>query len=516
MIELRRGPQILPRRLGALFVAVVLLALLASLSALPAPAPAKARKAPVVTSISPEKLTIGERLTIRGRHFKRGRNRNTVVFKRDGARAVFVKAELSTAKLMRVTVSGRLAQFLAVRNGTSQFTRFRVRILAERFGRAFTRAALSPMIGPEKPPAPPVPPSASSDGDCDSDGVRNGSDADDDNDLLTDVIEARLRTDACKLDSDGDGAGDGYEFQSALDLNDDEFQEPNLSLPYPEKRPYPNALFADSRIDFDGDGLSLAEEHKLWSETGSPASGLGGLNYSDGLQYSIHARGADGRRRGSLMAASYDKHESFLAWATSSGYLTVVLADGQSHDIRDFDRNGSVSTSRDLETTITPEVFYNSELRYYDFDEDGRLSDDERDEDADGLTNYDESHGRLLPAYWTACYVKEGAYPVPYAGTDLADADTDGDGVRDGADDQDHDDIPNLMEMSRNAASGRTVVSPCNDASAPVSSTPARGWVNPFNPCLPDIASRTCSRHPDLGAVFAPFSSSTPRYVVLN
>ena len=34
-----------------------------------------------------------------------------------------------------------------------------------------------------------------------------------------------------------------------------------------------------------------------------------------------------------------------------------------------------------------------------------------------------------------------------YAGTDLVDADTDGDGVRDGADDQDHDDIPNIMEL---------------------------------------------------------------------
>ncbi len=60
------------------------------------------------------------------------------------------------------------------------------------------------------------------------------------------------------------------------------------------------------------------------------------------------------------------------------------------------------------------------ELRYFDFDGDNRLSDDERDEDADGLTNYDESHGPMLPAFWTGCYKKEKPYPVPYSATDLA------------------------------------------------------------------------------------------------
>ena len=59
----------------------------------------------------------------------------------------------------------------------------------------------------------------------------------------------------------------------------------------------------------------------------------------------------------------------------------------------------------------------------------------------------------MTPEYWTACYASEKPYTITYAGTDLVDADTDGDGVRDGADDQDHDDIPNVMELSRNAAS---------------------------------------------------------------
>ncbi len=63
----------------------------------------------------------------------------------------------------------------------------------------------------------------------------------------------------------------------------------------------------------------------------------------------------------------------------------------------------------------------------------------------------------MTAGYWKGCYDKEKPFPIEYAGTDLVDPDSDGDGVRDGADDQDHDDIPNVMELSRNAASGRAI-----------------------------------------------------------
>jgi hypothetical protein len=56
--------------------------------------------------------------------------------------------------------------------------------------------------------------------------------------------------------------------------------------------------------------------------------------------------------------------------------------------------------------------------------------------------------------WWTSCYAGEVAYPVQYGGTDMTNPDTDGDTVLDGADDQDHDDIPNIMEVSRIASSG--------------------------------------------------------------
>ena len=87
-------------------------------------------------------------------------------------------------------------------------------------------------------------------------------------------------------------------------------------------------------------------------------------------------------------------------------------------------------------------------------DNDPYVSDDERDEDADGLTNYDETNGRMSPEYWEGCYSIEAPYPITYPGTSPVDGDSDGDGILDGADDQDFDDVPNIMELSRNMASG--------------------------------------------------------------
>ena len=61
--------------------------------------------------------------------------------------------------------------------------------------------------------------------------------------------------------------------------------------------------------------------------------------------------------------------------------------------------------------------------------------------------------GAMRPEYWESCYTAEPPYPVRFAGTDPLNEDTDGDHIRDGADDQDHDDVPNLIELSRFDAS---------------------------------------------------------------
>ena len=128
-----------------------------------------------------------------------------------------------------------------------------------------------------------------------------------------------------------------------------------------------------------------------------------------------------------------------------------------------------------------------------------------------------------------ACYTSEDAVPGQVRRHGRGRPDTDGDGVRDGADDQDHDDVPNLMETSRMAATGftyddREAGRDCkvqkdllipqdldNDGEADaqvLNHSTAYGRVNPFNPCLPFTDSRTCPSHIGLDEAFAPFDTS--------
>jgi hypothetical protein len=511
-METRARTRTLLRRAG---ITAALAALLVPAAAGPAAAKTKKPAAPVITSISPRNLAIGESLTIRGRHFTRGRFKNTVAFKRTGAPATFVKADKSTSRLIKLKLPARLEKSLLVRNGETVPTKLSLRVLSARFGKRFTSGALAPMVFPPKPlTAPDTAPASKPDGDCDGDGVVNSADADDDNDLLPDNLEATLGTDPCKFDTDGDGVSDGYEYQAAVDLNDDEYQGTQSILPAPHKLPYPNPLFADANVDYDGDSLTLNDEYQLWKAYRDPAKGLNDLVYSDGNQYSAYTRDASGHRPGGLIGADpEDKYRQFTSWAQGAGYWNITAPLGSRWDtgsalvpvqINDINLDGTVSPA---------------EARWYDTDGDGKLSDDERDEDADGLSNYDEAKGQMTSGFWTSCYQRETAYPVAYAGTSLVDPDTDGDGVRDGADDQDHDDLPNMMELSRYRAAypSRTLQGRCTPSgTATPSATPGKGFVNPFNPCLPYADSRTCTRHPGFTNTPAPFDASTPIYLVLN
>jgi hypothetical protein len=416
---------------------------------------------------------------------------------------------------------------MAIKDGSPIPTLFKIRILAKRFGKKFTSERLSPFVGPELPPQPDKP-AVDPEGDCDSDGQLNNVDVDDDNDLLLDSTEKNLPfpTDPCKYDTDGDGIGDGYEYRSARDLNNDEYQNLNAFLPYPGKKPYPNPLDAsDANTDFDGDSLTLSEEHKLWKYTlahGASAptpqqleAPAPALTYSDGMKYSAYKLvSGDDRRSPALAAAGYDKELSFKAWLQASGYWTIHWPEGGDGSLLDVNHDGVVSESPTAGQ-------YRSESHYLDRDSNGWLSDDERDEDGDGLSNFVETHGMMKPDWWTTWYPREKQFTIQYEGTDVADPDTDGDGVLDGADDQDHDDVPNLAELSRNMASGRGLDAKDLKPELAVS-TPIRGRVQPFNPCEPFINSRTCPTYWSPGE-FAPFDGppyssdgDDPDYLVLN
>jgi hypothetical protein len=495
---------------------------LAALGTLIVPATAgAAAKTPVIKKVSPKTASVGTKLVITGKHFKRGKGTNSVLFRRDKGKALFVKSDVSTTKRLTVVVPKKLEKYMKTTGGKPVPTRFRLRVMAAKLSKRYTPKSRSPLIGPEKIKAGTTTDGAgvpsAPDGDCDGDGIKNRDDADDDNDLLPDTLELALLLDPCSKDTDKDGVEDGFEYQSAIDLNNDDYQSPNVTLPFPGKTPYPNPLYADADVDYDGDSLTLSEEYNLWKYTyevgGTATRTLHPLSYSDGHQYSLSTL-VNGRRKPTQSAADYPQAIQFREWAEKNGYGNIRLfhlAPGD-YDIFDIDRSGG------LPTTVPTDFQHSAERYYYDHDGDGYISDDERDEDADGLTNYLELHGPLTAGWWAACYSAEGEYPIKFAGTSAWDEDTDGDGIRDGADDQDFDDVPNVMEYSRNMASNRPLQGPGNCSTNGITDVdplaPAWSWVNPFNPCLPDPLSRSCPRHPQIGAGYAPFLPDWKPYIL--
>jgi hypothetical protein len=404
---------------------------------------------PKIVRVTPMRLEIGQLLTIRGRHFQARARRNTVIFNGADGRTAFAKPRRATRRKLVVRVPASVGRLLVLTDGKLRPTRLKLRVLAGRFS-AFTPRRLSPVVVGFGSDSPGGGGGGGVGGDpvdlCDK-GV------DHDGDLLPNVVEAALKTNPCLMDSDGDGTEDGYEVQAAIDLNHYPATPP---LPYPGKRPYPNALDpGDSEFDYDGDGLQLREEYLLWRDyaaDGVPRAGrpttLFPLASSDRMLYS------DGLQK-SLAPPPIAPADPLLNWV--------------------LDQQG-----------------------------DGVLSDGERDADADGLGNWDEIRGRFTEAWWVAALddPKESKYPSTFGNLldndDLplhnahVDPDIDGDGVRDGADDQDHDGLSNQFEIRRPDDWVADAILGYPSAANPWA------YVNPFNPCKP-FQSERCHEHPPFG-----------------
>jgi hypothetical protein len=431
------------RRLIALTLALSTLGLLALA---PAAGAAKKRKAPAVTKVAPMRVAVGAKLTIRGKRFSARRKRNTVIFRAPSGRTAFAKPRRAGSRKLVLRVPVAVARLLRRRNGRMLPTRFKLRVLTRRkFGR-FTRKRLSPVV---------VPVRGGAGGGSGGPGATLGCPGNDyDQDLLSDAVELDLGTDPCIADTDLDEVDDGYEMRSANDLKRNSSVPPR---PFPgQPRGYPNALFPDDGVDYDSDGLLLREEFLLW------------------LRFS-----SDGVRR--------------IGRPTSLFPLTY--SDG-------YQRSASVAAPS---AASAPLANWALEIRA-----DGMLDDDERDGDGDGLGNWDEQHGRMFEPWWPAQHdgdnePRESAYPemnfldvADLPGFDaLAIPDMDGDGVLDGADDNDHDGLSNQFELRRPGDWQRDAI---DDPSTPGPPDPDNLWAytNPFNPCKPFNSDR-CHEHPPFG-----------------
>jgi hypothetical protein len=465
-------------------VTTCLTLLAAALLVLPASAVAATKKkapAPQITRVQPMRVSVGSVLTITGNRFKTVARKNTVIFRSASGRTALVKPRRATSKKLVVVVSASVARLLDVANSRQQPTRLKLRVLAGTFSK-FTPRRLSPVV------------TGAGSGDGTPGGGGGGgtppvcnSSSDHDGDLLANSLELQIGTDPCLADTDSDGMSDGWEYYSAKDLN-------VKAVPYPGKRPFPNALDPQdgsdstkscssstwSCYDFDGDGLTTLEEYRAWRYTGS---------------------GLDMSRQGVGL-------ESVLAY--SDGTKFSRASDVPAAPVWRSPQYGQPAPSQPFPAT-------------YDFgmySDPAVYRDDERDADQDGISNWLESsrgpgHAEYWGGYWAvqqrnvegwakksycepASSQRPGVFTErPFADLDLADPDVDGDNLLDGEDDQDNDDFNNITEIYE-------VVSDLDGNGQPAWCGKAAGWIptitrggedwaiNPFNPCAPDPASRSC------------------------
>ena len=408
---------------------------------------AAAKRVSTIKLVSPMRALVGKTITIRGTGFSSSRRRNTVIFRAPDKRTAFAKPRRAWSRKLRVVVPASLERLIKKRDteGGSKGvpTRFRLRIVVGRgYGRLSARRN-SPVILSSL--------GTGNQADC-------GKGTDFDRDLISNALEESYKTDPCNADTDGDGVEDGFEQQSARDLN-------QRAVPYSGKRPFANALDpSDPGHDYDGDGLSNIEEFRAWahaptspapsllqSYTGSPQAPAFGGPYGGGSTFGGHT-------------------------------LPMNYSDGD-------------------QSTVDVRPGHPEYRDYLDFGG-GQMTDDERDVDGDGLRNIDEIRLLMWQAYYPPgkdCgYEYRPILPRVFQDPDYLETDSDGDGVWDGSDDQDTDGVSNVDEVQPPfLAPGDTRYEACKEIT-PLPADGARDGSttlrHPFNPCLPYV-SDTCRRY---------------------
>jgi hypothetical protein len=373
---------------------------------------------PVITSFSPSQVAVGQKLVLNGKYFKTGITHNRVFFVRatDGKTVRARPSKAKSTRRMEVIVPGAITSFLKVVNGKPTATRFEIYVLSGLFSKK-TPKSKSPIILPAgsvpgKPGAPGSTNGTSPPPDCDADGTPDAQDTDDDNDGLPDSVEAQIGTNPCKADTDGDGVPDPYEYYSALALN--------KNATFAAKRPYPNPLDgSDANKDFDGDGMTQAEEYAAFKYTGAayPAAPGQSFPYTDGNQTSVVPTGGamdldhNGRITDEEQDADNDSLPNWLEMAKGEpndptgtcsysasnddhgygSYANIFTTCGGGPRMANGNTFTGLKTGKTLTGAPAPAFDTTNTLNYLDPDSDGDgLPDNLDDQDFDGVSNIDE------------------------------------------------------------------------------------------------------------------------------
>src|SRR5919112_3946459 len=89
-----------------------------------------ATPAPTVSSVSPMRLKVGEKLTVKGKNFIPGKGKTRVLFVRKDGGAAFGRAQSATRTKLTVILPAQLEKVLG---GKSR--RIQIRVLAKKFGK---------------------------------------------------------------------------------------------------------------------------------------------------------------------------------------------------------------------------------------------------------------------------------------------------------------------------------------------------------------------------------------------
>ena len=411
---------------------------------------------PVVTSFSPAQVPVGGTLVLKGKYFLSGASHNRVFFSRasDGKT---VRARPKSASKTRITVvvPAALTQFLASDGkGGKAATRFQISVLSKTFGPK-TSKSRSPIVLPAG--ATPTTPGTTTPGTA-TPGT----------------------TPPPPPDCDGDGTPDAQD-------NDDD----NDGLPDTVE-----AAIGTNPCNKDTDGDGVEDGYEYYSALDLNGNNLpypGKRPYPNPLDNTDANKDFDGDGMTQL--------EEFRAWNLYGGRV-LPSAPGQSFPYSDGNQTSPAANGPGA----------------MDLDNNGRITDEEKDADSDGLPNWIELPDNQTVAFSASsgCAFVPSTGPAPnhyanifaqcnggpivptsntffnvmLAGTtvngtnvpdwlstqrlDYLNPDSDGDGLNDGNDDNDFDGLSNLEEITAGTDGFYTA---------------------PQDPCDPNVNARSCPLH---------------------